>query len=130
MKLRLFVLSAVVLGCAPDTVSPDDSPMIRGVITSRVPSVRGVRDANGSRLDSIPQILVAEPIEPGFEDPCQRSLYFIFGPGTPIARRSGAPADTGALVIGQEVSVWGADLVLASCPGQTGAVRIVIEDVP
>lgn len=43
-------------------------------------------------------------------------------------QRGGAAADTGALRVEQRVTVWSDDIVLDSCPVQTAARRIILED--
>lgn len=116
-----------ISACSSDANAPDDPPYLTGVIESRAPLVVGVRDGDSTRLFTYPRLRVTDSTKS--IERCEHSIVVTFSLGTPLSRRSGARADTGALQVGQRISVWTEDLFLLSCPPQTGAKRLIIEDV-
>ena len=125
MNCRFLFLCAIA-ACSRHPNDPGDRPYLTGVITSRAPLVVGVRDGDSTRLMTYPRARVTDSTKSAEE--CAQSIIVTFSVLTPLTRRSGAPADTGALQLGQRVSVWTDDLLLDSCPPQTGALRFLIED--
>ena len=117
----------VITSCSRDANAPDDRPYLTGIIESRAPLIVGVREGDSTRLFTYPRLRVTDSTKS--VERCEHSIVVTFSLATPLSRRSGAQADTGALQVGQRVSVWTEDLFLLSCPPQTGARRLVIEDV-
>jgi hypothetical protein len=125
MHCRFLSLLALA-ACSGNANDPVDRPYLTGIIESRAPLVVGVQEGDSTRLLYYPRLRVTDSTKS--VERCEHSIVVTFGLSTPLSRRSGAPADTGALQVGQRVSVWTEDLFLLSCPPQTGAVRLVIED--
>ena len=125
MTRHLVVL--LIAACARTPYEPEDRPYMTGVITSRAPLVVGWRDGDSTRLVTIPRARITDSTKSA--EGCQQSIVVSFSANTPITRRSGAPADTGVLQVGQRVSVWTEDLFLDSCARQTSASRILVEDL-
>ena len=120
-------LLVATIACSRDASGLDDPPYLTGVIESRAPLVVGVRDGDSTRPIAYPRLRATDSTKS--VERCEHSVVVTFSIGTPLSRRSGAPVDTGVLQVGQRVSVWTEDVFLLSCPPQTGARRLVIEDV-
>ena len=116
------ISAALALGCGSAT-SAIDPPFLRGIITSRAPTVIGVQ----SGADSIATMFVDGRGIWRASEPCAAQGWFFIGSNTQ-AFRNGVPVDTSQLVVGQRVTVWVKGIVLESCPPQAGASKVVLED--
>ncbi|MEO6197757.1 MAG: hypothetical protein ABIP58_06570 [Dehalococcoidia bacterium] len=127
--LRLPILVGLIIltvACTSTVTEPGD-PFLRGVITSRASSLHGVQDGTGVRIDSVPAMFVdGVGIWPAAE-PCAAQARFFIGGDTEVYSGN-VRADTGQLRIGRRVTVWATGVVLQSCPPQTGATRVLLED--
>jgi hypothetical protein len=115
-----------VAACTRSPNGPIDPPYMTGVITARLSTVLGGQAGDSSRL-AFPRARITDSTRSA--ERCAQSVVVTYSVKTSLSRRSGAPVDTGALYVGQRVSVWTEDLFLDSCPQQTGAVRLVVEDL-
>jgi len=124
-----LILGAIlVVGCQGDITRPD-SPFLRGMITSRAPIRVGVAGGTGTRIDSIPAMLVdGRGIWPA-RMPCAAKARFAISNHTEVLYH-GHPADTGQLRVGRRVSVWITGYILDACPPQATAARVTLEDGP
>jgi hypothetical protein len=114
-----IVGAALLAGCGSPT-SETAAPFLRGVITSRAP-------VRIDSLHSFPSMFVdGWGMWPASER-CAAQAHFGIGSSTKVFRH-GQPVDTGQLVVGQQVAVWTTGIVLESCPPQTGAAKVVLED--
>jgi hypothetical protein len=125
MNRGSFILLAIA-ACTRGPNGPIDPPYINGVVTARLAPVLGGQ-AGDSPRQAFPRARITDSTRSA--ERCEQSLVVTYSVQTPLSRRSGAPVDTGALQVGQRVSVWTEDLFLDSCPPQTGAVRLVVEDL-
>ena len=115
---------ALALACNSDLTPPDGS-FLRGRITSRAPQLYGVQDEAGvGRIDSVPAMFVKGG------GSCNRQADVAIGSRTEVFRQVEGqlvPADTGQLKVGRWITVWFDGLVLASCPPQAAAGRVLLE---
>jgi hypothetical protein len=125
MNRGSFILFAIA-ACTRSPNGPIDPPYITGVVTARLATVLGGQARDSSR-PAFPRARITDSTRSA--ERCAQSLVVTYSVETPLSRRSGAPVDTGALQVGQRVSVWTEGLFLDSCPPQTGAVRLVVEDL-
>jgi hypothetical protein len=123
---RGSLLVLAIAACTRSPHGPIDPPYITGVVTARLATVLGGQTGDSSR-QAFPRARITDSTRSA--ERCEPSLVVTYSVQTPLSRRSGAPVDTGALQVGQRVSVWTEDLFLDSCPPQTGAVRLVVEDL-
>ena len=106
----IVALLLVVAACHPSPTGP--VPDIVGTITSRVPVFNA----------PMPQMLVQ-----GDPASCDNSYIVYLWKVRRISFASGASADTSALAVGAQVSVWTDGTELTSCPGQVAAIEIRID---
>ena len=122
-RLIYSIPVALVFACSGDTTAPDSSSL-RGVITSRAPQLYGVQDEAGVRIDSVPAMFVKGG------GSCARQASLSIGSQTEVFRQVEGElvrSDTGQLVVGRHITVWIDGVVMASCPPQAAAGRIVLE---
>ena len=86
MRVVIQVLVVTVLSAGSDVgVAPSD-PFWRGTITSRDPMLVGVQDGSGVRVDSIPRLLLEDPLR-WYVEPCARRMWFVFDDSTRVLDR-------------------------------------------
>ena len=127
MKAVSLVVSLLLasFGCRNPVAS--DAPYIRGVITDRDTASVGVRGSDGIiRVIEYPRILVEKDPSAPLWTKSPKSIV-SWGVATEIKFSGAGSATEADLKIGQKVSVWVTDVVLASNPSQATATRIVIE---
>jgi hypothetical protein len=114
---------ALAVACSGDTMAPESS-FLRGMITSRASLLYGVRDEAGVRIDSVPAMFVVGG------GSCARQAYLSIGSQTEVFRQVEGElvrADTGQLVVRRRITAWFDGVVLASCPPQASAGRVLLE---
>jgi hypothetical protein len=80
-----------------------------------------VQTPNGVQLDSYPRMLVIGGPS------CDSQAYFSLGSVRRLWYADGRAADTAALTVGAQVTVWATGVVLESCPPQAGADEVQID---
>jgi len=109
----------LIIGCHHAPTAP--APFLSGTITSRAPGLLGVQTPNGVQLDSYPRMLVIGGPS------CDSQAYFSLRSVRGLWYAGGRAADTSALAVGAQVTVWATGVVLESCPPQVAADEIQID---
>ena len=108
-----------ILGCHRAPTAP--GPYLSGAITSRAPGLLGVQTPNGVQVDSYPRMLVVGGPS------CDSQAHFSLTAVRRVWYADGRPADTSALAVGAQVTVWATGVVLESCPPQVAADQVQID---